>query len=130
MKFLELEAAYLVIGAFIMVVTLFVTTRPFVGKNAFKIGVPFVFCALAFFIGLHYYVTTERMAGVKERFDNGMPVICENKIQRKAAKSIIIRKKLGWSLEEDIFTNPKYARGFHTARCIKFYTEEFPEPKD
>ena len=129
MRFLELEAAYLVIGVFILVVTTFVTTRPFVGKNAFKIGFPFVFIMLSFFIGMHYYITTDRMDGVQERFDAGMPVICENRIQRKAERSIIITKKLGWSLDEDIFVNPKYSRGFHTARCLKHYTEEFPEPK-
>lgn len=48
MKFLELEGAYIVIGIFILIVTAFVTTRSFVGKNAFKIGFPLVFSVLTF----------------------------------------------------------------------------------
>lgn len=127
MKFLELEAAYIVIGIFILVVTAIVTTRSFVGKNAFKIGFPFVFVSLTFFICLHYYVTTDRMEGVSERFHDGKPVICENKIQRKTEQSVIISKALGWELKDDLFTNPEYVRGFHSARCIKFFTKEFPE---
>jgi hypothetical protein len=127
MKFLELEAAYLAIGIFILAVTAFVTTREFVGKNAFKIGFPGVFIILSIFILLHYYITTNRMSEVETRFNDNKPVICENRIQRKAEQSVIISKSLGWSLENDIFTNPQYARGFHTARCINFYTKEFPE---
>lgn len=128
MKFLELEAAYLVIGAFILIVTAFVTTRPFVGKNAFKIGFPGVFIILSIFIGMHFYITTSRIAEVSERFTAGKPVICENKIQRKTEQSVIISKDLGWSLKDDVFTNPQYARGFHSARCISFYNKEHPKP--
>ncbi len=128
MKFLELEAAYLVIGAFIMIVTIYVTTRPFMAKSAFKIGVTGVFLLLCIFIGLHYFITTNRMAEVSDRFISGKPVICENKIQRKAEQSVIISKELGWSLKDDIFTNPQYSRGFHSARCINLYTKEFPKP--
>ena len=128
MKFLELEAAYLVIGTFILVVTIFVTTRPFMSKSAFKIGVTGVFILLSIFIGLHYFITTNRMAEVSDRFISGKPVICENRIQRKAEQSVIISKALGWSLKNDIFTNPQYSRGFHTARCISLYTKDFPKP--
>ncbi len=129
-KFLELEGAYLAICVFILIITTVVTTRSFVGKNAFKIGFPAVFLFLAFFIGLHFYVTTDRMNGVKERFHEGKPVICENRINRKAEQSIIISNKEGWSLDEDIFVSPKFVRPFHTARCLKFYNKEFPEPKE
>ena len=127
MKFFELEAAYIVIGIFILVVTAFVTTRPFVGKNAFKIGFPLVFGFLCVAIGLHYYITTDRMDGVSQRFNEGKPVICENRIQRKTEQSVIITQDKGWTLKDDLFTNPQYVRGFHTARCIKFFTKEFPE---
>ena len=127
MKFLELEGAYLVIGAFILIVTTFVTTRPFVGKNAFKIGFPGVFIILSFFIIAHYIVTTNRMETVQNRFAEGKPVICENRAQRKVAQSVIIIERLGWSLKNDVFTNPAYVRGFHSARCLELFNEEFPK---
>jgi len=129
-KFLELEGGYLAIGVFIMCIAAVVTTRSFVGKNAFKTGMPITFLFLAFFIGLHFYVTTNRMDRVKTRFTDGKPVICENRINRKAEQSIIISNKEGWSLEGDIFKSPKFTRPFHTARCLRFYNKEFPEPKE
>jgi len=128
-KFLELEGAYLAIGVFILCIAAVVTTRSFVGKNAFKVGMPFVFLFLAFFIGLHFYVTTSRMERVSNRFAEGKPVICENRINRKAEQSVIISNKEGWSLEGDEFRSPKFTRPFHTARCLQFFNKEFPEPK-
>ncbi len=129
-KFLELEGAYLAIGVFILCIAAVVTTRSFVGKNAFKIGMPITFGFLAFFIGLHYYVTTNRMNNVQTRFTEGKPVICENRINRKAEQSIVISNKEGWSLDGDVFRSPKFIRPFHTARCLRFYNKEFPEPKE
>ena len=127
-KFLELEGAYLAIGVFILCIAAVVTTRSFVGKNAFKIGMPVTFGFLAFFIGLHFHVTTDRMERVKDRFAEGKPVICENRIQRKGERSVIISNKEGWSLNGDVFNSPKFIRPFHTARCLRFYTKEFPQP--
>ncbi len=129
MKFLELEGAYLAIGVFILIITTYVTTRPFVGKNAFKIGFPMVFSVLAFFILAHYFVTTNRMDTAEKRFLSGKPIICENRVQRKVSPSIIISQKQGWSLEDNLFTNPEYSRGFHSARCLELFTPEFPEGK-
>ena len=119
-KFLELEVAYLVIAAFIMVVTVFVTTRPFMGKSAFKIGVPLVFVILATLIFAHFYVATDRMKEVETTFLNGKSIICENRVNRKGARSIIISQELGWSLENNLFTNPVYSRPFHSARCLPY----------
>jgi len=129
MKFLELEGAYLVIGLFILVVTAFVSTRSFVGKNAFKIAFPTVFGVLAFCILAHYFVTTNRMESVETRFLNDKPIICENRAQRKVAPSIIISQRQGWSLENNVFTSPEYSRPFHSARCLEHFTQEFPEGK-
>lgn len=128
-KFLELEGGYLAIGLFILCIAAVVTTRSFVGKNSFKIGMPVTIGFLAFFIGLHFYVTTNRMDRVMTRFNDGKPVICENRINRKAEQSIIISNTEGWSLDGDIFVSPKFSRPFHTARCLRFYNKEFPEPK-
>ena len=56
--FLELEAVYLVIGAFIMTVTVVVTTRDFMPKVAFKRGMLGVGGTLVLMIGFHYNMTT------------------------------------------------------------------------
>ena len=119
-RFFELEVAYIVIGIFFLIVTIFVTTRDFMPKVAFKRGVIGVFAIFAFMIGLHYYLTTKRMAGVKEIFNNGETVICENKMRRTISQSVLISKKLGWRLNGDYFTNPEFERDFHTARCVDY----------
>ena len=119
MKFIELEGGYLVIALFIVVVTIIVTTRDFMSKNAFKIGVPIVIGTVASFILVHYFMTVDRMNSVKARFNSGGEVICESRAIRKVAQSIIISKKLEWKLEGDIFKSDNYYRDFHTARCLE-----------
>lgn len=118
--FLELEAVYLVIGAFIMVVTAIVTTRDFVPKVAFKRGMLGVGGILILMITFHYNMTTSRMEGVKELFNAGETIICENKMRRTISRSVLLSKELGWSIEGDKFVNSDYERDFHTSRCIEF----------
>lgn len=118
--FFELEAVYLVIGAFIMVVTAIVTTRDFVPKVAFKRGMIGVGGLLVLMIGFHYSMTTSRMQGVKELFNAGETIICENKMRRTISRSVLLSKELGWSIEGDKFVNSDYERDFHTSRCIEF----------
>jgi len=117
-KFLTLEGGYLVIGLIIMIITLFVTTRPFMAKDSLKKGTISVFLVLSFFIGLHYYITTSRMAEVKEVFEADGIIICESRMQRKVAQTVIVQKSNEWFMEGDNFASPNYVRVFHSARCI------------
>ena len=117
-KFFILEGGYLVIGAIILLIALFVTTRPFMSKGAVKKGMIGVILVLAIFIGGHFYMTTSRMAAVRSAFEKDQPVICESRMQRKAAQSVIVKKSLEWSMEGDNFVSPNYNRPFHSARCI------------
>jgi len=117
-KFLELEAGYLVIGFIIIAVTLFVTTRPFFGKGAIVKGLFWVGLFLAFAIGMHYKITTDRMIEVKEAFKNGKTIICESRATRKVAQSVDVDINREWTLEGDVFASPNYGRVFHTARCL------------
>jgi len=119
-RFFELELPYLVIMLFFLAVTAFVTTRDFMPKTAFKRGMIGVFSLFAIMIGLHFYVTNKRMEGVKEIFNNGETVICENKMRRTISQSVLISKKLGWRIEGDYFKNPDFERDFHTARCVDY----------
>jgi len=118
--FFKLEAGYLSIAVFALLVTLFVTTRPFVVKGAYKKGLLLIGSASIVFIGLHFYVTTDRMSGVEDSFNNGERVVCESRMLRKVAQSVNIEKSNKWSLKNHMFSSPEYERGFFSARCIKY----------
>ena len=118
--FFELEIVYIVIGVFFLAVTLFVTTRDFMPKVALMRGMVGVFLVFAIMITAHFFVTTKRMAGVKEIFNEGGTIICENKMQRTISRSVLISKELEWRLEGDYFQSDNHMRGFHTARCVDY----------
>lgn len=118
--FFQLEAGYLGIGLFALLVTIFVTTRPFVAKGAWKKGVAFITISIIGFIGAHYLVTIDRINDVEAAFKNNKKVICESRMIRKVAQSVTIEKSNNWSLENHIFTSPNYSRGFFSARCIEY----------
>jgi len=118
--FFELEVAYVVIGLFILAVTAFVTTRDFVPDVAFKRGMIGVSSFLIIMISAHYFITTARMDGVKELFNKGETIICENKMQRTISRSVLISKELEWRLEGDYFVSDNHMRKFHTSRCVDY----------
>ncbi len=118
MEFIELEGGYLVIALFILAVTMFVTTRAFMPKGAFKKGMFYVFLILALFIGVHFSVTTSRMQSVANAFEQGGDIICENRAIRKVAQSLVINRSRGWVLSNNIFSSSEYSRVFHSARCL------------
>ena len=118
--FFRLEIVYIVIGIFILSVTAIVTTRDFVPRVAFKRGMIGIGSFLAIMIGAHYYITTSRMAEVKEIFNNGGTVICENKMHRTISRSVLISKKLEWRLEGNLFVSDNHERDFHTSRCVDY----------
>jgi len=117
-KFLELEGGYLVISFIILLVTLFVSSRPMFKKGSVPKALVVVGMVLALFVGLHNKITTDRMAEVKEAFTEGKVIICESRMQRKVAQSVDIVKSRDWELKGDLFTSPNYSRPFHTARCL------------
>jgi len=118
-NFFFLEGAYLILGLFTLLITLFVTTRPFMAKGAVKKGLLWVSLVLAIMIGGHFAVTSNRMAEVRTAFENGETIICENRATRKVSPTVIINKAQEWILEEeDNFVSPNYSRSFFSARCI------------
>jgi len=117
-EFFILEGGYLILAGLILLVTLFVTTRPFMSKGAPKKGLISVTLVLAFFIAAHYYVTSSRMETVKNAFESGKTILCESRELRKAAQFIPIEKSNEWRIEGDYFRSPNYTRPFHMARCI------------
>ena len=119
-KFFYIEGAYLILSVVILLITWYVTTRPFMSKDAPKKGLTAVGAFLTAAVMAHYWVTTERMEEVREAFNRGEPVICENRVIRKGAQSLIIRKALGWRLEGDYFVSDNYVRPFFTARCVLY----------
>jgi len=117
-NFFFLEGAYLILGTIILLITLFVGTRPFMARGAAKRGLMWVSLVLAIMIGTHYYLTVNRMAEVKAAFEKDLPIICESRMQRKVAQTVNIQKSKEWSLEGDNFVSPNYSRPFFAARCI------------
>ena len=118
--FIKLEIGYLGIAIFILLITLFVTTRPYMKPGTYKRGVFIVFSVMATFISLHFYVTTDRMFGVEDAFNNGEKVICESRTVRKVAQSVTVEKSNEWTLKDHMFSSPNYTRDFFTARCIEY----------
>jgi hypothetical protein len=117
-EFFYLEGAYLILGMVILAVTLYVSTRPFMPKGAWKKGLGAVGLFLMLLIGLHYKITTDRIATVKEAFSQDRPIICESRMLRKAAQSVILQRSKGWRLEGNNFVSEAYERPFFVARCI------------
>ncbi|KAB7888008.1 hypothetical protein [Poseidonibacter ostreae] len=127
--FIKLEAGYLGIGLFTLLITLFVTTRPFMSKGSVVKGLIFVAPAIAMFIGMHFYVTSSRMVEVETAFEKGDKVICESRAIRKVAQSVTIEKSNEWTLKDHNFSSPNYNREFFSARCIKFVPLSNPPKK-
>jgi hypothetical protein len=119
-KFFQLEIVYIVIGIFFLAITAFVTTRDFMPKLAFKKGMSGIFAIFAIMIGIHYYLTTQRMQNVKKLFNDNKTIICENKMRRTISQSVLISKKLGWRVDGDYFKNPDFERDFYTSRCVDY----------
>ncbi len=117
-EFFRLEAAYLIMGLVALAITGFVTTRPFMSKSAPRKGLIGVALVVALLVGGHYALTTRRMATVREAFAADKPILCESRMLRKAAQSVVIRRSKGWRLEGDRFVSPEFVRPFHTSRCI------------
>jgi hypothetical protein len=116
--FLELEAGNLTIAAFFIMIAIIVATRPFV-RASFKKGLFISIVGFfALIVGGHYYITSQRMEGVKSSFESGKEIVCENRVHRKASQGLVVSKELDWRLDGDIFVNDLYNRGFHSARCI------------
>jgi len=117
-NFFYLEGAYLILGGIILLITVFVATRPFMSKGALKKGLGWVSLVLAVMIGGHYATTVSRMNEVKAAFEKDLPIVCESRMLRKVAQTVDIQKSKQWFLEGDNFVSPNYSRPFFTARCI------------
>jgi len=117
-EFLQLEAAYLVMGIVVLLITLFVSTRPFMSQTAPRNGMLGALAVIALMIGGHYYMTSSRMADVRAAFAEDRQILCESRMIRKVAQSVVVQKSKGWQLKGNIFTSPDYVRPFHAARCV------------
>jgi len=117
-NFFYLEGAYLILGAFALLITLFVATRPFMAKGAVKKGLFWVSLVIAVMVGAHYKITSNRMAEVAFAFGEDRVIICESRATRKVAQTVLIQKSNGWLLKDNNFISDSYSRPFFVARCI------------
>jgi len=117
-NFFYLEGGYLILGALILLITLFVGTRPFMSKGAAKRGLMWVSLVIAIMTGTHYYMTINRMSEVKIAFEKDLEIICESRMLRKVAPYVMVKKSREWEIEGDNFVSPNFVRPFFSARCI------------
>ncbi len=117
-NFFYLEGAYLILGAFALLITLFVTTRPFMSKGAVKKGLFWVSSVIAVMVAAHYTITSNRMTEVASAFDQDKIIICESRATRKVAQTVLIQKSNEWLLKDNNFISPNFSRPFFIARCI------------
>jgi hypothetical protein len=117
-EFFLLEGAYIIIGFIILAIALFVTTRPFISKGAWKKGLGYVTLFLVLAIGAHFYTTKTRMQNVVQAFKSGKEVLCENRIYTKGANFITISNRGEWKIKNSNFVSPNYTRVFFLARCF------------
>jgi len=117
-EFFILEGAYLIIGLIILIITAFVATRPFIKQGALRKSLMYVSLFLILAIGIHYFLTQNRMNSVKEAFKNGGKILCENRVYTKGANFVTIRKEEEWKIKDNYFMSPNYTRKFFIARCF------------
>lgn len=120
MLFFELEAVYLAMWVFAMVIAAIVTTREFMPQGAFKKGMLWVSGLFALLIATHYQLTTHRMETVEALFQQNKTIICENKMHRTVAQSILVNQSQGWQLHTHLFQHPDIERSFLSARCVEW----------
>ena len=118
--FFTLEIPYIAIWIFFLIITAIVTTQSTLPKSSFKYGMVGITAIFGGMIMAHYYTTVTRMDGVKELFNEGVTIICENKMRKTISQSVLVSKELGWRLEGDLFVNDDYERDFHTSRCVDY----------
>jgi hypothetical protein len=126
-NFILLEGGYMVIAAFFLAITAFVTTRKFMEKGLFKKIFPAVFLFFVIAIGIHHYITIDRMKTVQKAFHNNEVIICESKDRVRMSRSVLIEKKNNWKVEDFMFVSDDYVRGFHSARCV---VDIYNKPKE
>lgn len=117
--FFKLEAGYLGIAIFILVITIIVSTRSFVKQNTWKKAIPLVIIVLGIFIGMHYFVTTSRIYEVENTFNNNGKIICENRAIRKISQSVTIEKSNEWLLENHMLSSPNYSKRIFYSKMYK-----------
>ncbi len=123
--FIILEGGLLTVAAFMLAVTAFTSTRSFVAKGTFKRTFPGVFIVLAIVITWHYNQTVNRMETVKEAFENGKVIVCDNKGDLTLGRNVLVDKsRYGWKVDEFFFTSDKYPRNFHISRCVVHLTQK------
>ncbi len=117
-NFFQLEGGYMVIALFFLIITAFVTTRKFMPKGLFKKAFSAVLLFFVIAIGIHHYMTIERMKIVQKAFHDNKVIICESKDRVRMARTVLIEKNNNWRVENFMFVSDDYTRGFHSARCV------------
>ncbi len=113
-NFFKEELIFILISLFILGITVFVTTRPFVDKGARK-AIPLVALFLILALVAHYRFRQNLIEEVKEGFMRGETILCMDKTNKIG---YVIVHKGEWKMEEDNFTHPEFPRSYNIRNCI------------
>ncbi len=115
LDFFKEEFVYILIALFILGITIFVTTRPFVAKGARK-AIPVVALLLAGLLWLHYSWRMHHIKEVAKAFDEGKNILCLDKTNKYG--SVLVHKG-EWQLKNDEFVHPEFPRSYNIRQCIE-----------
>lgn len=114
LDFLKEEAVFIFIALFVFGIATFVVTRPFVKLKPKKI-LPALAVFLILGLILHYNYRISHIENVKKAFNEGKNILCVDKTNKLGQ---VLVKKGEWRLENDIFVNPEFPRGYNIRQCI------------
>jgi len=113
--FLKEEMVYLFIGAFILAIITFVSTRDFVNLNPKKV-VPISAVVILALIGLHYIYRVHHIKEVTKAFKEGKNILCLDKTNKIG---YVLINKGEWKLKDGEFVHPEFPRGYNIRACVE-----------
>ena len=113
-NFFKEEFIFILVALFILGITIFVTTRPFVAKGARK-AIPVVAVLLAIALVAHYYFRQNLMQEVRQGFSEGKTILCMDKTNKIG---YVVIHQGEWQLRGDEFVHPEFPRSYNIRNCI------------
>ena len=113
-NFFKEEFIFILVALFILGITIFVTTRPFVAKGARK-AIPIVAAFLVLALIAHYNFRQNLVKEVRKGFEEGKTILCMDKTNKIG---YVVINAGEWKLQGDEFVHPEFPRSYNIRNCI------------